>query len=377
MKIYKIVFGVLILFLVFTLLATSNNEPKQQTDSAKKQQTDLKTISLSQAISHTKKAFNSINRTIKKNIHTLKKEYQQNRKKQRLSFILKKLTAKGINSTTAKNYLSHKQIRFQPELIAVNLGILDDLKPLLKKIYKEKQFYHRNVGLSQTEFLNRHRSFLKKVSEQYKIPQQIILSILQVETRLGAYTGEFSVLNVYYNLSLLKHPVVLNEVLARIQTNYPKQDINRLKDKAIKKAQWGLTELAALISLSGKIKQNLNTLYGSYAGAFGISQFIPSSYLYFSKDGDGNGIIDLFNMQDAVISTAHYLSKMGWAKYKHNQQKAILAYNHSSKYLKKVVRQSEKIKKEFPFLEAKKSAGSQQKQKLKNDISKMMMLNNK
>jgi membrane-bound lytic murein transglycosylase B len=58
-----------------------------------------------------------------------------------------------------------------------------------------------------------------------------------------------------------------------------------------------------------KYNINFNDINGSWAGAFGIPQFLPSSFLKFAVDGNGDGVIDLFDMEDAIYSVGNYLCK--------------------------------------------------------------------
>ena len=63
-----------------------------------------------------------------------------------------------------------------------------------------------------------------------------------------------------------------------------------------------------------KYNLNIYSLKGSYAGAMGLGQFMPSSYLNYAVSFDGNKKIDLFTIKDAVVSVANYMNKHGWKK---------------------------------------------------------------
>ncbi len=261
-----------------------------------------------------------------------------------LKFVLDKLEKKGIPRTKAYKLLAHKNIRLQPQLIAANLGYISALKSLPRPGSSSP---NQKYGLSKRQFLKRYGSFLKEVSERYRIPQEMILSILWVETRIGMDTGQYSVLNVYYNLTLLQHPEVFINVLSLVKKTYPNQSIFYIMKKAFLKSQWGLEELKSTIRLPKQGNVKPDSLNGSFAGAFGIPQFIPSSYLSYAKDGDGDGLINLFNMKDAIESTANYLSHMGWSDLKQSQHQAILSYNNSKIYLNKVIYHSRKVYKDI------------------------------
>lgn len=63
-------------------------------------------------------------------------------------------------------------------------------------------------------------------------------------------------------------------------------------------------------------------------GAFGLCQFLPSSYLSFAIDGNGDGVVDLFNVEDVIFSVANYLKKHGWSDSFYHKVSALYAYNN-------------------------------------------------
>ena len=93
------------------------------------------------------------------------------------------------------------------------------------------------------------------------------------------------------------------------------------------------------------------TIYGSYAGAFGYGQFIPSSFNYYAVDFDGDGIRHPFEWPDVIASIANYLVKNGYKRestdFSRNSPnwKAILSYNPSVNYVMVVLELREELKK--------------------------------
>ena len=76
---------------------------------------------------------------------------------------------------------------------------------------------------------------------------------------------------------------------------------------------------------------------GSWAGAFGIPQFVPSSYVKYGADGNGDGAVDLYNLADALASMANYLRSFGWSDQDPVKKKeAVYAYNHCDNYVQAV-----------------------------------------
>lgn len=156
-------------------------------------------------------------------------------------------------------------------------------------------------------FKNQYADTLNRAEQQYGVPQAIILGILGVETGFGTNKGNF----------------ITRDALATLGFGYERR------------AQYFQDELSALIAWSYKDGIPANSVVGSYAGAVGYPQFMPSNIPKFGVDYDGNGHIDLRNSAvDAIGSIANYLAKNGWqrdqpiafaARYQGNNPESIIA----------------------------------------------------
>lgn len=134
-------------------------------------------------------------------------------------------------------------------------------------------------------YIRRHHSVFTRVSERYGVPPQVIAAIIGVETFYGRYTGDDRVL----------------DSLATLAFAYPpRSDFFR-------------GELAAFIRLCVDNNLACTELKGSYAGALGLPQFIPSSYIAYAVDGNDDGERDLWHQPaDVIASIANYLARNGW-----------------------------------------------------------------
>lgn len=142
-------------------------------------------------------------------------------------------------------------------------------------------------------FLSDNSASLEKVSAQYGVPSEIIVSIMGVETGWGGNMGSYNVLDALYTLAFY-YPV-----------------INGKPNPA--RAAFFTDELAQFFALCQEENFDIMTVKGSYAGAMGLGQFMPSSYRKYAKDGDGDGKRDLFSSkQDAFASIANYFIGFGW-----------------------------------------------------------------
>ena len=149
-------------------------------------------------------------------------------------------------------------------------------------------------------FLATHRDALARVEARTGVPAEIIVSIIGVETSFGANTG--------------KHPVV--DALYTLAFAYPRTGDPAKAERENRREAFFRDELGQLFALGKETGMDVGTLTGSYAGAMGLGQFMPSSYRNFAVDGSGDGRRDLFtNFDDVFASVANYfVKKGGWTR---------------------------------------------------------------
>jgi len=147
-----------------------------------------------------------------------------------------------------------------------------------KRIRKGVKFWRENEAL------------INQAAEKYGVDQQIIVAIIGVETFYGGNTGSYRVL----------------DALATLSFYYP--------DTGNDRSDFFSRELMQFIMLGAEEGLPLRDVTGSYAGAMGLGQFMPSSYREYAVDLDGDGRRDLWSSMDDVIgSVANYLHRHGWA----------------------------------------------------------------
>lgn len=207
------------------------------------------------------------------------------------------------------------------------------------------QFLSPRSIRSARNYLNAHEKIFSKVEAQYGVDKTVITAIILVETRLGTYVGNRSVLNTLATMAALTDP----EVRERFWQNLP-DDVEisreRFEKKATQKSKWAYRELKAFIEHIDKEEIDPHTVIGSYAGALGIAQFMPSNILVYARDGNDDGQINLFDHADAIASIANYLKQHGWEPglEREKAEKVIYRYNHSSYYVDTILAISEKLK---------------------------------
>jgi membrane-bound lytic murein transglycosylase B len=177
-------------------------------------------------------------------------------------------------------------------------------------------------------FLAERQSLLTKAENTYGVSKEVITAILTVESDLGNKTGKYPVFNVFSSLAVMDTP----EVISMLSLD------TRLMGRLQKKAAWGRSELIAFLTYCQQNRLDPLTVKGSWAGAFGFSQFLPSSILRSGADGNRDGCVDLFCYEDAVFSIGNYLQKAGFRMgNRASWSKAIHAYNHSDPYVETVL----------------------------------------
>jgi membrane-bound lytic murein transglycosylase B len=159
-------------------------------------------------------------------------------------------------------------------------------------------------------YLNEHRNAFKKMENEYGVPEDIAVALLFVETRLGASPGKNNVFHTLASMAETRRPGQLGTWLNEI--NPPQSRMDWLRETMLLRSDWAYRELAAFLRYAEKNGLDPFSVPGSIYGAFGICQFIPSSVAPYAADGNGDGVIDLFTLEDALASLASYLVKNGW-----------------------------------------------------------------
>lgn len=136
-----------------------------------------------------------------------------------------------------------------------------------------------------TTFWKDHAEFLQRAEQDYGVPPELILGILGIETRYGENTGSFRAVDALATIAF---------------DGARRQDFFR-------------GELEQLLLLAREKGVDPLSVKGSYAGAVGLPQFMPSSYRRYAIDFDADGVIDLrASAADAIGSVAHYVREFGW-----------------------------------------------------------------
>jgi len=173
--------------------------------------------------------------------------------------------------------------------IEVNERILESISRPAERVLEWHEY--RDIFVTDARitagaaFWNEHREQLEAASAAYGVPTEILVAILGVETRFGTRMGAYGVL----------------EALSTLAFAYPPR------------ARFFRNELEAFLLLAREERIDARSVLGSYAGAMGAGQFIPTSYRAYAVDGNSDGYRDLWNdWEDVFGSVANYFKSHGW-----------------------------------------------------------------
>ncbi len=191
-------------------------------------------------------------------------------------------------------------------------------------------------------YKRRHAEIMSQAEAKFGVDPDIITAIILVETKFGRYVGTRSIINTLSTMAALTEPAP-REYLWTQLPEARRFERNRYDQKADKKAAWAYKELKAFLTYTDQHKVDAVSIKGSYAGAMGIAQFMPSNILAYGVDGDGDGRIDLFQDADAIFSIASYLRHYGWKPGISSKKayKVVYHYNHSKYYVNTILKIAE------------------------------------
>ena len=190
----------------------------------------------------------------------------------------KRAINEGISKSTVNNLID--KTKFLPDVIKY-----DRYQPEFyedTKTYISKRTSSKKVKLGKI-ILNKENNIINKVSSEYKVDKNLLLALMGIETNFGNYLGKMDIVSSLATLSYDQ-----------------------------RRSEFFTKELITLLKLVDAKIIDPSTLFGSWAGAFGNFQFMPSTIKNHAIDYNKDGSIDLKNIEDSFASAANYLSNLGW-----------------------------------------------------------------
>ena len=206
---------------------------------------------------------------------------------------------KGISKKTVDSAMNNAKFlpkvieydRYQPEFYE------DTYTYIKKRANKDK--VKKGLFLYKKE-----KDLINKIEKKFLVEKELLLALMGIETNFGKYLGKMDIISSLATLSFDK-----------------------------RRSAFFTSELLVLLKLIDKGVVDQNTLYGSWAGAFGNFQFMPSTIKSYAIDYNNNSDIELKKINDSFASAANYIKKIGWKKNQPCFYKVELKEEIPSKYL--------------------------------------------
>lgn len=198
-----------------------------------------------------------------------------------------------------------KKVKYKPRIIEIM-----DSPAESKSWYEYREIFMQRKRVNEgVKFIRKHQADLDKALEQYQVPAHIIAAVIGIETNYGGNMGSYRVIDALATLGFdypRRAPFFRGELKQFLILACEERIKPFDTDDACDREQNNLS--------SGK-GRSIEELLGSYAGAMGYGQFIPSSYRNFAIDFDGDGMRDIWsNTSDAIGSVANYFAEHKWTK---------------------------------------------------------------
>ena len=246
-----------------------------------------------------------------------------------------KLIQDGFQPDSIRKFYQNSRVSFERQTVSLYFVHSES------KLNYDQFSNDWSIGQAR-KYMQKHRDQLAKTERTYGVDKRVITAIILVETGLGTTLGNRSVLNTLSSLSAFDNPAVREDFWKNFKR---KDEISKaaFQKRATRKAAWAYKELKAFLQYAQNENFDPVVIQGSYAGALGIAQFMPTTLLAYARDGDQDGVIDLFTHADAMASIASFLKRFGW-KPGIDTEKAkeiIHRYNHSDYYVNTILRIAE------------------------------------
>ena len=219
--------------------------------------------------------------------------------------------SKGISASTFDNVM--RDAKFLPKVIEYDRyqpEFYEDTKTYISKRTSKKKV------LTGLNYYKKNTKIINTIDQNFKIEKELLLALMGIETNFGSYLGKMNIISSLSTLSFDK-----------------------------RRSEFFTNELLTILKLIDNEIVDPNILYGSWAGAFGNFQFMPSTIEKYAIDYNNNNLIELKNNPDSFASAANYLNKIGWKRDAPCFKKVSLKSNVPKKILNTSARKIKNKKK--------------------------------
>ena len=226
---------------------------------------------------------------------------------------------KGISKNTINNVLANA--KFLPKVIEYDRRQpehYEDTDTYIKKRANESRVINGKL------IYDTNKKLINEIEKKFNVEKELLLALMGIETNFGEYLGKMDIISSLATLSFDK-----------------------------RRSDFFTKELITLLKLIDNKIIDPNILFGSWAGAFGNFQFMPSTIKKYAVDYNKNNSIELKDIEDSIASAANYINKIGWRKNEPCYLKITLKDNVPKKYLNssaKKIKNHAKIQKLKKFI---------------------------
>ncbi len=214
-----------------------------------------------------------------------------------LDILKKEMISKGINEKTIqKAYKDQTYYHQKPEVVQKDKEQTEFI--LTSRDYVNKLVNEKRVKIARKHYKKLQKKY-QKIEEQYGVPLNYLTAFWAIETNFGQNKGKYHLIDGLTNLSYKN-----------------------------RRSKFFKNELYNVLKIMEKFELENDKMMGSWAGAMGHFQFMPSTYNAYAIDYDNDGVIDIWDsFDDAIASAANYLSSLGWKKDEPWGMKVSLPWN--------------------------------------------------
>lgn len=252
--------------------------------------------------------------------------------------LLERLTQDGFDPKFLNKIWTDERTTLIPSLMTISLGLGET-----SDLYA--QFLELEQILLSKKFLRQNLKILREMEKKYHVDKEVVVAILLVESRFGENIGRHRVIPSLTSIALIDSEDNLRENYLTLRGLDPDLTYEWMEGRAKRKAAWAYHELKCFLKIIRHEKMDPLEIKGSSAGALGMAQFIPSSYLNYavSKKGLTPWLLD---KKEAIFSIGNYLRSHGWKKNltDEKKRKVLWSYNRSEPYITTILQVARKIK---------------------------------
>jgi membrane-bound lytic murein transglycosylase B len=195
------------------------------------------------------------------------------------------------------------------------------------------------------KFLRQNDRILRQMEERFEVEKEVVVAILLIESRFGENIGKHRVIPTLASIAMMDSPENIRNNYFRLLEVDPQTSFERIEGLAKRKASWAYKELKCFLQIVSQETMDPLEFKGSYAGALGMAQFLPTSYRAFALSSK-NLEHWVFSKEEAILSIGNYLKSQGWKMNlgEGKKRRLLWTYNRSEPYIDTVLEIAKRIK---------------------------------